>query len=98
MSSFKNRYIIKSGSPASPNDKIPVNSTLEINPINKDFNGLNLNVTKKDGGFIIIQKMTNSGEFNGDLNPNIGLISSVRISFTEGAKNWILITEITFLQ
>ena len=41
--------------------------------------------------------MTSSGEFVGDLDTNFGLIKSVRISFPEGSKNWILITDITFI-
>ncbi len=71
-------------------------SHLEIKTQNQNYSELNFNLTTKADGFIIVQKMTNSGEFIGDLNTNFGLIKSIRISFPDGSKNWILITDITF--
>jgi hypothetical protein len=72
-----------------------------MKPINPNFennSSSNLNITAKANGFFVIQKMTNSGVFDGVLNSNMGLISRVRIAFPDGSKNWILITEITFLK
>ena len=76
-----------------PQDKIPCNSTLEIEYANKKTNSANNSTyTNK---YSILQNMTNSGEFNVNLDQNTDLVSKLRIRFSNGTDHWVIITEIT---
>lgn len=89
-------YLIKSGASLHPDDKIPLNSSLEIKLFENQDNLKTKDLFKTEDGYIEIDRMQNeSGEMMKNFNQSFWFhIKSLRLripNFT--ANKWILIYE-----
>ena len=81
-----------------PDDKIPLNSTLEIKPIELRLNSTQLierNMTITDDNYLVVAKLTDkSGDLIGELNNKLWFnITSLRLTISNPGDKWILIRE-----
>lgn len=105
------RYFFRSGSVEHPEDRFPVNSTVEVLPedpmVIDTFesarngsalsNGWNLRALQKTpDGFYLIGLFQPNGIAHGPVPAGLGLIKTLRIKISSDSTHWAILSEVSF--
>ncbi|KAI1283784.1 Alpha-1,3-mannosyl-glycoprotein 4-beta-N-acetylglucosaminyltransferase B [Halotydeus destructor] len=97
------KYLFRSGNIDHPDDKVPVNSTLEVLPVipGLDFSsvissdGVNLNkLTRTSDDYFIVASFQPNGVVQGKVPIDMGRIRSMRITVSSSPDNWLILSEL----
>jgi len=99
--------LFRSGNLEHPEDRLPLNTTVEVLPVDKEFASRSLNSTdgwdlrtiqRTPDGFAIIGLFRANGIADGSVPLGIGKIKTIRIRVVSDSQRWAILSEVCLFE